>query len=115
MRDRLHDGLLRELGDGAVRLNGHPQDRLPNTLSISFQGVNANILLSEIGDQVAASAGSACHADEVKVSAVLEAMKVPPAWAMGTIRLSVGRSTTAEEVDQAVVIIAEAVCRHWAG
>jgi cysteine desulfurase len=111
MRDRLHEGLVREVGKEAVRLNGHPEKRLPNTLSLSFRGVEANTLLSEIGEQVAASAGAACHADEVNVSAVLEAMKVPVEWAMGTVRFSVGRGTTAEEVDRAVEVVAEAVRR----
>jgi cysteine desulfurase len=111
MRDRLHEGLVRELGKEAVRLNGHPERRLPNTLSLSFRGVEANTLLSGIGEQVAASAGAACHADEVNVSAVLEAMKVPVEWAMGTVRFSVGRGTTAEEVDRAVEVVAEAVRR----
>jgi cysteine desulfurase len=111
MRDRLHAGLLRELGEGAFKLNGHPEKRLPNTLSISFRGVEANTLLSEIGEQVAASAGAACHADEVDVSAVLEAMKVPVDWAMGTVRFSTGRGTTAEEVDRAVEVVAQAVRR----
>jgi cysteine desulfurase len=110
-RDRLHDGLLRELGDEAVRLNGHPEQRLPNTLSLSFRGVEANTLLSEVGEQVAASAGAACHADQVDVSAVLEAMQVPVEWAMGTVRFSVGRGTTAEQVDRAVEVMADAVRR----
>jgi cysteine desulfurase len=111
MRDRLHEGLLHELGDEAVRLNGHPEERLPNTLSLSFRGVEANTLLSEIGDRVAASAGAACHADEVDVSAVLEAIGVPVEWAMGTVRFSVGRGTTAEEIDQATTVVAKAVRR----
>jgi selenium donor protein len=111
LRDRLHDGLRHELGDGAVRLNGHPHDRLPNTLSLSFRGVEANTLLSEIGDAVAASAGAACHTDDIDVSAVLEAMKVPIEWAMGTVRFSVGRGTTQQEVDRAAGIVSEAVRR----
>jgi len=116
LRDRLHEGLVRELGQEAVRLNGHPERRLPNTLSLSFRGVEANTLLSEIGEQVAASAGAACHADGVDVSAVLEAMKVPVEWAMGTVRFSVGRATTAEEVDRAVEVVAGAVRRpRWPG
>ena len=111
MRDRLHEGLLRELGEEAMRLNGHAEQRLPNTLSLSFRGVEANTLLSEIGEQVAASAGAACHADQVDVSAVLEAMGVPVDWAMGTVRFSTGRYTTAEEIDRAVEIVAGAVRR----
>ncbi len=111
MRDRLHQGLVRELGDEAVKLNGHPEKRLPNTLSLSFRSVEANTLLSEIADEVAASAGAACHADKVDVSAVLEAMKVPVEWAMGTVRFSVGRDTSAEEVDRTLEVVTEAVRR----
>jgi cysteine desulfurase len=111
MRDRLHQGLLDELGDAAVKLNGHPEKRLPNTLNLSFRGIEANTLLSEIGEQVAASAGAACHADEVDVSTVLEAMAIPVEWAMGTVRFSVGRDTTAEEIDRAIEVVAEAVRR----
>jgi len=109
MRDRLYKALLRELGEEAVRLNGHPTERLPNTLNLGFRGVLANVLLGEIGEQVAASAGAACHADSVDVSGVLKAMGVPVEWAKGTIRFSVGRGTTAEEVDRAAKIVAEAV------
>jgi cysteine desulfurase len=109
MRDRLHEGLLRELGQNSVRMNGHPEKRLPNTLSLSFCDVAAHTLLAEIGERVAASAGSACHADVVSVSAVLEAMQVPVDWAMGTVRFSTGRATTAEEIDQAIEIVAGAV------
>ncbi len=109
MRDRLYEGLMGALGDERVRLNGHPRERLPNTLSLGFRGVEANTLLAEIADQVAASAGAACHADEVDISAVLEAIEVPMEWAMGTVRFSVGRDTTEKEVDRAVEIVTEAV------
>jgi cysteine desulfurase NifS/selenium donor protein len=109
VRDRLHDGLKRELGEDMLKLNGHPEKRLPNTLSLSFRGIEANTLLSEIGDEVAASAGAACHTDDIDVSAVLEAMGVPVEWAMGTVRFSVGRYTTEEEIDKAIPIVADAV------
>jgi cysteine desulfurase NifS len=109
MRDRLHEGLVRDLGDEAVRLNGHPQLRLPNTLSLSFRGVEANTLLSQINSQVAASAGAACHAGGVDVSAVLQSMAVPVEWAMGTVRFSVGRDTTSEQIDRAIGIVGGAV------
>jgi cysteine desulfurase len=111
MRDRLYDGLLGALGSGAVRLNGHPTRRLPNTLSVSLRGVEANTLLAAVGDEVAASAGAACHAGDVSVSAVLQAMAVPLEWAMGTVRFSVGRDTTPDEVDRAAAIVSEAAAR----
>lgn len=109
MRDRLHQGLAAGLTD--VRLNGHPEKRLPNTLSLSFQGVTADRLLAAIGDEIAASAGAACHADTVTVSHVLQAMHVPEAWARGTVRFSVGKTTTREDIDTAVSVITAAVAR----
>lgn len=111
VRDRLYQALVEELGQDFVRLNGHPEKRLPNTLSVSFRGVEANTLLSEIYEKVAASAGAACHADRVDVSDVLQAMRVPIEWAMGTVRFSVGRSTTEEDIDQAALVVVDAVRR----
>ena len=111
MRDRLHEGLTGQLPRENLRLNGHPELRLPNTLSVGFRGVEASTLLAEIADEVAASAGAACHADDIDVSTVLEAMNVPIEWAMGTVRFSVGRATTPEEIDRTVSIVSEAVRR----
>jgi len=78
-----------------------PRDRLPNTLSVAFPGVDANQLLGRLGDRVAASAGAACHSNRVAVSHVLAAMGVDTSIALATIRLSVGRFTTEDEVDRA--------------
>ena len=107
LRDRLHEGLGRELKQ--MKLNGHPEKRLPNTLNLSFKGLEANRVLEEIGLEVAASAGAACHSDTVEVSHVLEAMGVPLDWAKGTLRFSVGRMTTAAEIDRAVQVVAKAI------
>lgn len=109
MRDRLEHGITAALGEERVRVNGHPQLRLPNTSSLSFRNVQANRLLTLINSEVAASAGAACHADQVAISSVLSAMQVPLEWAMGTVRFSVGRATTKEEIDQAVESIVKAV------
>jgi cysteine desulfurase len=98
LRDRLWDGLHARFGDGVV-LNGHPTQRLPNTLNVSFVGrVGADILASL--DDVAASTGAACHADSVELSPVLAAMGVPPIAGMGAVRLSLGRMTTEAEIDE---------------
>jgi len=107
MRDRLEDALRSELED--IRFNGHPELRLPNTASVSFYNLEADRILEEIGLEVAASAGAACHADHVTISHVLAAMKVPELWAKGTLRFSVGRLTTAEEIDRAAEVIISAV------
>jgi cysteine desulfurase len=109
LRDRLETGLRQTLGDETVRRNGHPEARLPNTLSVSFRGVRADALLSAIAADVAASAGSACHAQSIRLSPVLRAMGVAPEWGMGTLRLSLGRHTSEEEVDRAVHAIVSGV------
>lgn len=108
MRDELYEGIKQLVSQ--VRLNGHPEKRLPNTLSISFYKVEANTLLSEL-QEVAASAGAACHTDSIDVSAVLTAMKVPEEYAMGTIRFSTGKLTTEKEINEAVAHIGKAVNR----
>ena len=109
MRDRLYKGLMDQLDE--IRLNGHSKNRLPNTLSLSFKGLEANRILEEIGLEVAASAGAACHADTVILSHVLEAMKVPVEWAKGTVRFSTGRMTTAAQIDRAITVVVDAVKR----
>lgn len=108
MRDRLHQGLQEKLE--GIRLNGHEEKRLPNTLSIAFPRIEADKLLSEIGG-VAASAGAACHSGHASVSPVLSAMRVPEEYAKGTIRFSTGKMTTPEEIEQAIKIIVEGVQR----
>jgi len=113
LRDRLQAGIAHALPQ--ARFNGHPQRRLPNTLSLSVRGLEADRLLEEIAPQVAASAGAACHAGEVSLSHVLTAMALPRDWAMGTVRFSVGRMTTIEEIDRAVAVVAAAVNRLSGG
>ena len=109
MRDRLEAGLKGAFGE--IRINGHPSKRLPNTSSVSFKRLEANTVLAEMVN-LAASAGAACHSDRVEVSSVLEAMGVPLDYAMGTLRFSVGRYTTPEEIDRAVAEVARVVSRH---
>lgn len=106
-RDMLHQGLQEKLPD--IRLNGHPEQRLCNTLSLSFFNLEANRILEEIGLDVAASAGAACHSDSVDISHVLEAMRVPLEWAKGTLRFTTGRMTTEEEITRAIDAIVRGV------
>ncbi|HBE43546.1 MAG TPA: selenide, water dikinase SelD [Bacteroidales bacterium] len=110
MRDMLYDRLIK--GVHGLKLNGHPQLRLPNTLNLSFYRVEANILLNEMELQgIAASAGAACHTDSVDISPVLTAIGLDPDYAMGSIRFSVGRYTTEDEINRAAGIIVEIVKR----
>ncbi len=99
LRDRLEQTLSE--GVPGLRLNGSREHRLPNTASVSFPHIQAQPLLAQVAEHVAASAGAACHSDGVTVSLVLQAMKVPASHAAGTVRLSVGRFSTEAEVDAA--------------
>jgi len=100
LRDLFWDLLRSRIGEQVV-LNGHPEERLPNTLSVSFAGrVGADILGAL--DGVAASTGSACHAGSVELSPVLAAMGVAPEIGMGAIRFSLGRATTEPEIQEVV-------------
>lgn len=118
LRDRLLANLLNHItahGHPAdvIRVNG-PSDlekRLPNTLNVSFLNITSANILADIGDLVAISAGSACHAgdENVVTSSVLQAMKVPSVYIRGTLRISVGVQTTLSEVDEAARIIAQKV------
>jgi len=108
LRDRLQEKLLGKIA--GVKLNGHPEKRLPNTLSLSFANIEADTLLSEL-EGIAASAGAACHSDSVDISPTLQAMNVPLEYAMGTIRFSTGKMTTNEEIDKAAELVVETVAR----
>jgi cysteine desulfurase len=100
LRDYFWSSLTQQFGNRIV-LNGHPQQRLPNTLNVSFVGVvGADILAALNG--VAASTGSACHSGRVELSPVLAAMNVPEETGMGALRFSLGRYTTIEEIENVV-------------
>ncbi len=94
-RDELFNSIKDSLPE--VQWNGDPDNCLPNTLSLSFPGVDAQLILSGM-EGVAASAGAACHTENMAVSHVLEAIGLTPERAMGTIRFSTGKSTRLEEI-----------------
>jgi len=100
LRDRLEQGILNSIS--ASRLNGTEDmnKRLPNTSNISFENTNGEMILSRLNDVgICVSTGSACNAADHKASAVLTAMNVPYSFAMGSIRFSLGRRSTQDEVD----------------
>jgi cysteine desulfurase len=103
LRDLFQEGLAKRFGDRVV-VNGHPEQRLPNTLHVNFQGVVGAELLERL-PEVAASTGSACHAGEVSLSSVLKAMQIPPELGMGAVRFSLGRYTTREEIERTVELL----------
>ena len=89
-----------------LALNGHETERLPNTLSVRFPGLAGNTLLAR-APLVAASTGSACHDGHDAAPAVIVAMGVPAADAIGTVRLSLGRGTTARDIERGAAALAE--------
>jgi cysteine desulfurase len=102
LRDLLHDRL--RAGFPGLGLNGPEQARLPNTLNVSFPGIAGCDLMAGV-PEVAASLGSACHAGQEAVSPVLAAMHVTPEVARGAVRFSVGRYTTAAQVEEAAALL----------
>jgi cysteine desulfurase len=104
LRDRLEDGLLTVLPTAVV--NGAGAERLPTTLSITVPGCDAETLLIALDlEGLCASAGSACHSGSSTPSAVLSAMGLTPAEARGTLRLSLGWSSSEADVDAALRLI----------
>jgi cysteine desulfurase len=106
---RLRDEFWGRLVAGVpgIQLNGHPTLRLPNTLSVRFPSVSGNAVLAR-ATGVAASTGSACHAGHEQASAVILAMGVSADGALGTIRLTLGRATTATDIELACNALAVA-------
>lgn len=102
LRDQLYKLISNQLDD--VILNGHPVERLPNTLNIGIKGVSGAEVLAGI-PQIAASTGSACHEGSGELSGVLKEMNVDPAYGFGSIRLSLGRYTTDQEIQLAAEYI----------
>jgi cysteine desulfurase len=107
LRKQLCDGLQRTVPD--VRINCDTNHSVPNTLSVCFKAIDSHLLLAAIHHRVAASTGSACHAQDGKISSVLQAMNIPNEWARGTVRFSVGRFTTSDQIDTAIGVVSEAV------
>jgi cysteine desulfurase len=101
LRDRLWEGIRARVPD--VRLNGHPTQRLPGTANLCYRGVESeSIVLGLDLKGIGVSAGSACTSGSVEPSYVLVAMGLPLEWTMGAVRSSLGRSTTAEDIDYVI-------------
>ena len=107
LRDHLEEAIVGEVSD--VYINGDRDNRLPNTSNISFEGVNGEMLLHKLDRAgICVSTGSACHSGSHQTSPVLQAMNVPYARAMGSIRFSLSRFNRKEEIENA----AEAVIKE---
>ncbi len=110
LRDRLQDGILRRIDH--VRLNGHPEKRLPNVLNVSIKYVEGeSLLLSLDMAGIAVSTGSACTSGSLEPSHVLLAMGIDVTVAHGSLRFSFGRCNVDEDVDYVVDSLVEVVQR----
>lgn len=93
-----------------VCYNGHPIQRLPGNLNFSFKGVNGTALLVLLEEEgILASAGSACNTGTTRISHVIEAIGTPKEYAYGTIRFSMGRQTTKNDVDKTIEVLKRSV------
>ena len=106
LRDRLHQGIEAKLVD--VYLNGHPTDRLPSTVNISFAYVEGEALMMGIKD-VAVSSGSACTSASLEPSYVLKSLGVGDELAHSSLRFGIGRFTTEAEIDYTIDAVVKAV------
>ena len=98
MRDRIIGRVLEEIPNS--RLTGHPSQRLPNHASFVFEGVDGNALLMMLDSQgYACSSGSACKTGDPEPSGVLLALGLPRSWALGSLRVTLGKDSTSQEVE----------------
>lgn len=104
LRDRLHEGFNRKIRH--IKLNGHPEKRLPNTINLSFKFVEGESLLINLDlEGVAVSTGSACSSGSLEPSHVLVAMGIPHEIIHGSLRFSLGRFNTVEDVDYVIEVL----------
>jgi cysteine desulfurase len=107
LRNLLLDGLISEVP--GLLLNGHQKKRLPNTLNVKIPGICSDDLVERIRGTLAVSSGSACHSGKRLPSVVLKHMGLSDEEALSSVRLSIGKDNTEEEIREAVEIIADAV------
>lgn len=110
LRNRLIEGALERVTD--TQLTGHPTDRLPGHASLVFKNVESNLLLMHLDQRgIAASSGSACKVGDPKPSPILEALGYGPEWTRGGLRLTLGHSTTDEDIDAVLAALPDAIAQ----
>jgi cysteine desulfurase len=108
LRKRIEQQITGKIAD--TRVNGHAFRSLPHILSVSFPSITGDAVVRELDKQgVAASAGAACTTDTIRLSHVLEAMRVPRDFAMGTVRFSLGKGNTQAQIDHVAAILPDIV------
>ena len=110
MRDRLENEILNKIPNSRLNGTSDTPKRLPNTTNISFENTNGEAVLAKLDAAgVCVSTGSACNSQDHTASAILQAMNVPYSYAMGSIRFSLGRFNTADEVEYVIEVLPEIV------
>lgn len=110
LRDRLIEGIQNRIE--YVHLNGHPSHRIPGNVNMSFEFVEGESLLLSLDMQgIAASSGSACTSGSLEPSHVLLAMGIPHQLAQGSVRMTLGRDNTAEDIDYVLEVLPDIVSR----
>jgi cysteine desulfurase len=110
LRDRLWEGV--RAGVAEVRLNGHQTERLPGTCNMCFHNIESeSVVLGLDLKGIGVSAGSACTSGNVEPSYVLVAMGLPLDWAMGSVRCSLGRDTSAEDIEYVIESVVPLVAK----
>ena len=108
LRNYFVERVLHEIA--GTRLNGHRYQRLPGNVNFSIRGVDATALLVLMEEEgICASAGSACNTGQTRISHVIEAIHVPEDYAAGSIRFTMGRATSRQEVDQTIEALKKCV------
>jgi len=106
----LRDRLLAALSElPGIHVNGDLERRVPHNLNVSVEGIEGDALLLSLGEELAVSAGSACTSASLEPSYVLRAIGRPPELARSALRLTLGRFTTAEEIDTAIRLLHERI------
>jgi cysteine desulfurase len=99
MRDRIMGSVLEDIPDS--KLTGHPVERLPNHCSFVFKGVDGNFLLTLLDSEgFACSSGSACKTGNPEPSEIMNLLQLPSEWGLGSLRITLGKSTTIKEVEK---------------
>ena len=110
LRDKLIAGVIERVPD--VQLTGHPTQRLPNSASFAFKGIDGeSILLTLDLEGICVSTGSACTTGETEPSFVLKAMGLPREWAIGSVRMTLGHSNTDQDIDHVLSVLPSVVER----
>ncbi len=110
LKMRLRENLEKKIG--FIQFNGHPQDCLPNTLNVSFAGAEGESILLYLDlEGIAVSTGSACASGSIEPSHVLLAIGTPVEYAHGSIRISMGRSTTRKDIDYMIEVLPRVIER----